>query len=233
MVSKSRIACIAAGLAVAASLAPAVASAGSLSADYKFEDSFKSAVNGASALSPEGPSRICPPCEEFDRVKVKGKKQGVWRWPEGDGLRLGNAEKLFGDGGKTYTISMLVNLDTVSGYRKMVDFADFEEDYGWYVYSESLYPYDLGDFDYSKEKVQAGEWRQIVFTRDGSGFARGFVDGKQIGKDRDPNKEVALHGNKLHFLIDDGAGENTGGMIARLRIWENALDPDRIKDLGD
>lgn len=212
----------------------AVAAAAQPSADYKFEDAFTSSVNGAPALSPEGPIRMCPPCQEFDRVKVNGKKQGVWRWPEGDGLRLGKADKLLGHGGKTYTIAMLVNLDAVEGYRKMVDFEDRTEDYGWYEYSESLYPYDLSDFDYDKQKVQAGEWRQIVFTRDGRGFARGFVDGKQIGKDRDPNKEVALHGNKLHFLIDnEGGTEQSGGMIARLRIWENALDPKEVEDLGD
>jgi hypothetical protein len=115
----------------------------------------------------------------------------------------------------------------------MVDFADRQEDLGWYVYSESLYPYDLSDFDYSKEKVQAGKWRQIVFTRDGHNFARGFVDGKQIGKDRDPNKEVSLHGDQLHFLIDDFGSEHSGGMIARLRIWEDAMSPKQIKHLGD
>jgi hypothetical protein len=218
-------------LSVATTLATAAAAA-QPSADYGFENSFKSEDSGAKPLDPEGPLRVCPPCAEFDKVQVGNKKQGVWRWPEGDGLRLNKADKVLGHGGKTYTIAMLVNLDAVTGYRKMVDFTNLQEDEGWYVYDESLYPYDLDDFDYSDDEVQAGEWRQLVFTRDGQGLARGYVDGKKIGKDRDPNKDVALHGDKLHFLIDDGGSEQSGGMIARLRIWENALDPKKVKQLG-
>lgn len=209
------------------------ATAAAPSADYRFEGSFASAVNGAGALRPEGPSRLCPPCEEFDKVKVKGERQGVWRWPEGDGLRLRNADKVLGHGGKTYTISFLVNLEKVDGYRKLVDFDDREKDEGWYVYDESLYPYDLDDFDYSEPRLEVGKWHQIVLTRDGRGFVRGYVDGKILGKDRDPDKHIALGPqNKLHFLIDDGGSEYSGGMIARLRIWENAMDNAQVKDLG-
>ena len=210
------------------------AAAAKPSADYRFEGNFRSAVNGAKDLAPEGPVRVCPPCEEFDSENVQGKNDGVWRWPEGDGLRLGKAGKVLGHGGKTYTFSFLVNLDATSSYRKLVDFEDREEDEGWYVYDESLYPYDLDDFDYSQQVIQAGEWHQIVLTRDGRGFVRGYVDGELLGKDRDPNKHQALgNADKLHFLIDDGGSEHSGGMLARLRIWENALDKRQVKDLSD
>jgi hypothetical protein len=233
MRASQRFVILVAGSMLALGAIASTAAAAKPSAEYRFEDSFKSSIQGAKALSPEGPARMCPPCQEFDRVKVDGKKQGVWRWPEGDGLRLANADKLLDHGGKTYTFAMLVNFEAVSSYRKLVDFQDRQEDVGWYVYDESLYPYDLSDFDYSKQKIQADEWHQIVLTRDGSGFARGFVDGKMIGKDRDPNKEVSLRSDKLHFLIDNEDGsEQSGGMIARLRIWENALDPNQVKDLG-
>jgi hypothetical protein len=211
----------------------AAAAAAAPSADYRFENNFNSSGGDAKSLVPEGPIRMCPPCAGFEKVKVNGKKQGVWGWPEGDGLRLNKANKVLGRGGDTYTFSMLVNLDTVDGYNKLVDFDNREEDEGWYVYEESLYPYDLSDFDYSKTPIQAGEWHQIVLTR-GHGFARGYVDGKLLGKDRDPNTEVALGTqNILHFLIDDGGSEQSGGMIARLRIWEEALDKGDVKDLGD
>jgi len=205
------------------------------SADYRFEDTFASSVNGAAALVPEGPVRICPPCEEFVRTRVHGKRQGVWKWPEGDGLRLGNADRVLGHNGKTYTISMLVNLDTVSSYRKLVDFYNRDQDEGWYVYDEGLYPYDLDDFNYNKQRIDAGKWHQIVMTRDGDGVVRGYVDGEVLDKDKDKDKQVANGSiDKLHFLIDnEGGTEQSGGMIARMRIWENALDNAQVKNLGD
>lgn len=234
MQSKQRFAFLLIGSSmVFAALAPGAATA-KPSADYRFEASFASSVNGATDLSPEGPDRSCPPCQEFDRVKVNGDRQGVWRWPTGDGLRLDRADKLLGHDGNTYTISMLVNLETVEGYRKLVDFRDRQADEGWYAYSESLYPYDLEDFDYSNQVIHAGEWHHIVLTRDGGGFARGYVDGKLLGKDRDPNRHVALrNAGPLHFLIDDSGAEHSGGMIARLRIWESALDKGQVNDLND
>ncbi len=220
--------------ATVAAIAPAGASAGSLSADYRFDKSFTSSVGNAKTLEPVGPLRVCPPCEKFGKEKVNGDKQGVWKWLEGDGLRMNKADKVLGHGGKTYTIAMLVRLDTVESYRKLVDFVDLTEDEGWYVYNKSLYPYDLGDFNYDKERIPAGKWRQIVLTRDGKGKVKGYVDGELLGKDKDKLNDISLgEGDKLHFLIDDGGSEHSGGAIARLRVWENALPKSKIKHLDE
>lgn len=77
---------------------------------------------------------------------------------------------------------------------------------------------------------------QIALTRDGQGVVHGYVDGTQIDKAKDKDKDIALsRKDTLHFLIDDDGPntETSGGMIARLRIWENALDKRDIKHLGD
>ena len=209
-----------------------VAGAAGPSADYRFEGNFRSSTGVARNLDPVGPLRACPPCAEFDKEKFHGERQGVWKWPEEDGLRLTKADKVLGHGGRTYTFSFLVNLDTVDGYRKLVDFDDREADEGWYVDDESLHPYSLKDFE--KKRIQAGRWHQIVLTRDGEGFVRGYVDGALLGRAKDRDKDLALGPqDTLHFLMDDGGSEQSGGMIARLRIWENALDNRQVRRLGD
>ena len=53
-----------------------------LKADYRFEGNLKSSVGSAPRLFREGPGA------EFLTKRVKGTRQGVWKWPEGTGLRL-------------------------------------------------------------------------------------------------------------------------------------------------
>jgi hypothetical protein len=209
--------------------------AAKLKADYRFEHSFKSSVGSLPNLKPEGPPRTCP-CARFVRAQISGSKQGAWKWLEGDGLKLRKAGKALGHNGHTYTFVMLVNLDSVDGYRKLIDFDNLQADQGWYIYYSALYPYNLSDFDYSSQLVTAGHWRQIAVTRDRSGVVRGYVGDRKVGTADDPGNDEALGGaTVLHFLIDDavsGGREATGGLIARLRIWDDALSSKQIKNLG-
>jgi hypothetical protein len=220
-------------LAVGAAGTPTALAGPKLTADYGFENNFKSSKGNAKDLKPEGPIRTCP-CAKFAKETIDGKKQGVWKWPEGDGLRLDKAKSVLGGHGKTYTFAMLVNLDHVSGYRKLIDFNDLTEDFGWYAYDRSLYPYSVSNFDYDKTPIQADNWRQIVLTRNSADIIGGYVDGQTIDKVKDRDKDVTLVSDVLHFLLDDHLqdGEHTGGEIARLRIWDDALGPKQVKNLG-
>jgi hypothetical protein len=128
---------------------------------------------------------------------------------------------------------LLVELDTTDSYRKLVDFDNLQSDEGWYEYSRSLYPYDLGDFDYDKHRIPAGKFRQIVLTRNGHALVRGYVGDETIGMARDRHKHIALGADKiLHFLMDDFGSEESSGQIARLRIFDSALSPKQVKHLG-
>jgi Concanavalin A-like lectin/glucanases superfamily len=210
---------------------PAMAGASAkLTADYRFEGNLRSSAGNAPKLHEFNTGD-----GSFHNQLVKGSRQGVWSFPEGDGLRMGNADKVLGHHGRTYTFALLVNLDAVDGYRKLIDFDNLQQDAGWYVYEQSLYPYDLSDFDYSRQRVQAGAWRQIVLTRGANGVVRGYVGGKKIGRAGDPGKDEALGPDKvLYFLMDDGSttSEESGGRVARLRIYDNALSREKIKHLG-
>jgi hypothetical protein len=213
-------------LAVFASSASAA-----LTADYKFNGNFKNSHGPAKALTEADGSGI------IKNSDVNGDPDQVWEWSAGTGLKLAKAGEALGNQGNTYTFVMLVRLEQVDSYRKLVDFRDLDVDYGWYVYSQSLYPYDLDNFDHSIQRIPGGQWRQIVLTRNKEGIVRGYVGGKELGHDKDKHNKETLGSDKvLHFLMNDThqmpGQEETGGQIARLRIYDDALSAKKIKRLG-
>lgn len=212
--------------AIALSLAmPALAGAAAkLKADYRFEGNFKSSAGTVPNLKKVGPGGA------FVEQRVKGSREGVWKWPEGTGLRLEQAGKAFGSTPDRYTVVMLVNLDDVDGFRKLIDFNNLQSDAGLYVEDGRLYPYSL---DYSGMLVKPGRWHQIAITRGRKGTVNGFIDTDRVVSAKDPAKDLVMGADKiLHFLIDDSGGtEQSGGRIARLRIYDDALGPRKVKAL--
>jgi hypothetical protein len=223
---------------VALVLAAALAGAASAknTADYRFEGSFKNSSRPAADLT-----KKFGPGGEFLKRKVGGHKQGVWKWPVGTGLQLKHAFNALGHHGKSYTIVLLVNLDGVNGYSKLIDF-DREEEQGLYAHDGALVPYPLDD---SSSVMQAGAWYQIAMTRSKHGTVKLYIEGVcppgaiclafNFLLDRpDPDKTQVL-GKKgiLTFLIDDKGPmfEQTSGMIARLRIHDEPLSKKRIRNL--
>jgi hypothetical protein len=197
-----------------------------LTADYRFEQSFKNSANtDVPKLTETGSGGIFA-------VPIGGGDT-IWTWPAGDGLRLAHANRALGSDGKTYTFVMRVSLDAVSNYRKIVDFDNLGADLGWYVYEGSLYPYDLDHVNYDKRPIEPDKFAQIAMTRNAKGVVNGYVDGKTIDDAKDKHKEVALGEDKiLHFLLDDSnVAESSGGGISRLRIWDGALSKKKIKHL--
>ena len=208
-----------------ASASPASAAA-KLKADYRFEGSLKSSVGSVTGLVREGPAG------QFLIKRVKGSKEGVWKWPQGTGLRLDGAHLAVGPGKGTYSFVMLVRLDAVDGYRKLIHFKDLSDDNGIYVDDGTLYAYDL---DYSAVVVQPLVWYQIVVTRSATNSVRTYVDGTRVLRVADPTGTQVLGPDDfLRFLLDDEGtmDEETGGMIARLRIYNDALSATQVRNLG-
>jgi hypothetical protein len=216
---------VAAALAAAAlALAlPALAGAAKLKADYRFEGNFRSDAGNVPKLDKVGPGG------EFVKKRVKGSRERVWRFPKGTGLRLEKAGLALGDDKGDYAFVMLVKLNDLKGYRKLIDFDNLQADAGLYVYYGSLLPYDLAE---SQPAILFGPWVQIVMTRNASGNVKGFVDGRRVVSVDDPgNTQVVGADSVLHFLLDDGGDEQSGGQIARLRIYDDALSARRVRDL--
>jgi len=202
---------------------------GALTADYRFEGKLKSSVNGVPKLVKDGTGLT-----GFSEQQVKGSKDGVWIWPADTGLRLNGASEALGNR-NDYTMVMLVRLDEISDYDKLIHFRGATEDYGFYAYYGGLYPYGPDADRYTEEVFEAGKWVQITLARSKEGKIKCFVGKKLQVREPDPAKtQVIDAGNSLLFLRDDESTltEETGGRIARLRIWDNALSDKKIKNLG-
>ena len=172
---------------------------------------------------------------EFAEEKVRGSRQGVLKWPAGTGLRLNDATKAVGNQRNDYTIVMLVNLDDVAGYNKMIAFDGPYEENGFYVQGGGLYPYGPDADRYTEDVFGAGKWVQIALVRSKEGQIKCFVGDERQVREGDPEKTLVLGTDQsLIFLRDDliNSSEETGGRIARLRIWDNALSEAQIGGLG-
>jgi hypothetical protein len=228
-IRRSRVFAIALSLTVSGMLVAGVSSASAatkLTADYRFEGSLKSAAGSVAKLVREGPGGT------FLTKRVKGSRDGVWQWPEGTGLRLDAAHLAVGPDKGTYTFVMLLRLDAVDGYRKLIHFKGINNDDGVYVDDGTLYPYDLA---YSDAVVEPLTWYQIVVTRDSTDMVRVYVDGTRVLRVADPaGSQVLGPDDVLRFLRDDEGTmtEESGGMIARLRIYNDALTAAQVGHLG-
>jgi hypothetical protein len=154
---------------------------------------------------------------------IAGKSDGYLAWPKGTGLRLDTAKKALGTGGN-YTIAMLVKLTVTAGYGKLIDYDNLLSDNGLYNNDGRLVPYDLEGLGDPPAPIEAGKWVNIVLTRTG-GVAKGYVNGVRYFSLGDPEGMLALGSDEvLHFFMDDGnPDEETGGRVARLRIWRDPL----------
>jgi Concanavalin A-like lectin/glucanases superfamily len=210
--------------AAVAVVLPSAASA-DLRADYRFEGNLKSAVGNVPKLAKVGSGG------DFKRQRVGNKRQGVWKWPEGDGLRLNKANKAVGNGG-LYTVVMLVNLDDIEDYNKLIDWSNLADEEGLYVEDGMLDPYEL---DESDPVVDARSWVQIAMARSRSENVHLYLNGRRVLTTQDPDDTQVLGADRiLHFLLDDESTEDeeTGGRIARLRLWDHTLSTRKIKNLG-
>ena len=213
------------GIAIPSS---ALAKAPPPQADYRFNLNLKSSVNKANA----------PTMKEIGGgfsyyfTSIGGQRDNYLNWVSGSGLKLPQAQKVIGTPGD-YTIAMLANFDEVDTYRKIVDFDNDQADEGWYVHDSYLDPFDVDDVSGpASPPITGGAWHMLVMTRAG-GRVKAYVDNVRYLNLPDPTGEEVLGPQRvLRFLRDNGLGsEETGGKIARLRIWKNPLTDKQAKNL--
>lgn len=204
-------------------LLPAAATA-NLQADYRFEGDLNSDVGGAPKLKETAGDG------SFGHDSVGDHTNGIFKYKKGTCLRLANAQKVI-KSATSYTIAMTVQLSDVDGYNKLVDLDNQTTEYGLYVDDKTLYPYST---DYSGEIIRAERYYDLALAREPSGQLRGYVDGRRRVQTQDPDDELVLGADKiLHFLCDDEVTgtEESGGRIARLRIFDNAISDSAIRNL--
>ena len=163
------MAAILAMFAVACATAPGAAAGPALKADYRFEVSYASSVAGAPHLesTPTGTSNV------FQSVNMGNRKVPVMLFPADTGVDLPGMDNVIPR--DSYTIVVLMRFDDISGYRRIIDFANLQSDDGLYSDDGDLAMYD--QVEAANPTIAAGHWAQVVLTRSSAGRLKGFVDG--------------------------------------------------------
>jgi hypothetical protein len=122
-------------------------------------------------------------------------------------------------------------LDTTSGYKKLVDFADRATDPGLYTLSSLLdfYPAAAG----TVATIPDATVVQVVMTRSAAGTVAGYVNGAPQFSFADTTPYAVPATNGFDLFIDDmaTAGENSAGVVARVRLYDGALTAQEVAAL--
>jgi Concanavalin A-like lectin/glucanases superfamily len=136
----------------------------------------------------------------------------------------------------TYTIDMYFEFDTLSGFRKILDFKGLGSDNG--VYNLST---DLNYFNFSfgpNGAFTPGTFARVDLTRDNStGVVVGYVNGVQQISFTDSTSDAVFNAanNIINFFQDDnvtGGRESSAGSVKQIRIFDTALSASEIAALG-
>jgi hypothetical protein len=138
--------------------------------------------------------------------------------------------------GGTYSIVILARLDQVTSYARLIDFANGTSDAGLYFLGGSLALYPDASAT-STALVQGGQYAQVALTRDAAGMVRGYIGATQVlgpYDDSASNDAVVSAADVLRFFIDDAAvgGEDSGGAVARIRIYDGPLSAGEVASLA-
>jgi hypothetical protein len=125
-----------------------------------------------------------------------------------------------------YTIVMLFRLDQTNGYRRLLDFKAASIDTGLYVRDGRLNFYPV--VEAASPSIPAGTYVQVVLTRDSASNVVAYVNGVQQLTFVDASLRAVLTGaNDLRCFKDD-SGEESGGAVARIRLYAAAMPAGQV-----
>jgi hypothetical protein len=185
--------------------------------DYLFQGSLADSLGGPSLVSLGG--TVGPNAYTF------GAEQG---------LSLSNA--LTGGEDATYSIYLNFEFDSLTGYRKILDFKDLASDNGLYNLNTDINYYN---FSFSSAGVfTPGVFAQVVLTRDNTtGSVVGYVDGVPQISFTDTTSDAVFNAanNIINFFQDDnvtGGRESSSGSVSEIRIYDTALSASQVAALS-
>jgi hypothetical protein len=192
-----------------------VASAASLAHDYE--------LNGSLADSLSGPSLVSDGGTIGANVYTFGADQG---------LNLSNALTNAGD----YSIETRFEFDTLSGFRKIIDFKNLASDNGLYDLSTALNYFNFTTGP--NGAFSAGQFADLVLTRDSAtNQVTGYVNGVEQITFTDSTSDAVFSGpnNIMHFFEDDnvtGSRESSAGSVDFIKIYDGALSAQDVAGLS-
>lgn len=207
---------------VLAAFGPDYGGCGTLRADYRLQNEWGSAVGTPPPLTNLNGGLY------FTNQSVDGAAQMTLRFPQGSGVILSNATSVIPS--NTYTLVMLFKLDTVTSYRRIFDLKNATVDRGLYVCNGRLNHYNATG-NGALVCMAPQTWHQVVLTRDLAGQVVAYCDGvPQVSFNDTAGDAIVSGGRTVRFCKDDG-GEESGGSIARLRLYTCALSAAEVAAL--
>jgi hypothetical protein len=196
-------------------------------ATYKYH--FKGNLNEIYTTGPALTTKCSTGTFVSEALPVGVTKQ-TYRFEKGCGLTYNDASKNFISAG-TYTIELYFKLDTISGYKKLIDFDSLKVDPGLYNLGGKvvLYP----SFTSADSFMAAGVYQYIAITRDAASKKMYInANGKSAGTYTDNTDQYKLGADKLlTFFQDDKStnAEHTKGTVAMIQISNYVIDSNKVK----
>lgn len=139
----------------------------------------------------------------------------------------------------TYSVEMHFQLDSFSGWRKLLDFNNRVSDDGLYTYPilwhGPVFAPELSTY-VGPYAPQPSVMVDVVLTRDSTGQTTAYFDGVLQWSFNDSASRAVFSGpNSIaYFLTDDTTGasnESSSGFIDYVRIWDGALTATEVANL--
>ncbi len=160
-----------------------------------------------------------------------GIGKNVYSFDKGCGLVFNDsATNLLASG--SYTIELYFKLDTIQGYKKLIDFDSLGADAGFYNQSGKLVMYNK--LTTTDSTIGAGKYEYAAITRDGSTKDMYIYHNNTVLGMLNDNTDQYVYGTEklLIFFKDDRGtgGEQTGGSVAMIQISNYVMDSTTIKN---
>lgn len=162
--------------------------------------------------------------------------QDVLAFTAGSGVELDQVSQIVPNP-YVYTIALQARItnDSSDGFSKLIDLNNGTSDSGVYVQEGALRFYYYAT---SPTKQIGSDYGDIVVTRNAAGTLRGYYNGALQFSIDDSANPIGFIGesDNLRFFLDDGVGtgtEQSAGAVARIRIWDDALDATAVARLTD
>jgi hypothetical protein len=194
-------------LGVAAALAAVPATAANLVANFQLNGTLADALGGPALTN-----------------------NGGTLGPNGISFGLNQGPSLGGfNNTQNFSVIIGFSFDSLSGFRKILDFKNRSSDNGLYNLSNSLnfYPFSAT----VNNQFQVGVLHRVVFTRDANANVISYVDGNNGLSFVDSNADATI-GSVLNFFNDDFVvqGEASTGFVDYIQIYDGALTNQQIID---
>lgn len=196
---------------------------------YTFDGSFQELNNAGPTLE-----AICTGQYMEENLPDYNVTRKVYQFDENCGFYYDDSLSGFLKEG-SYTIELYFKLEKLNSWKRVIDFKSRTSDKGCYVYNGELNFYNM--VTSSGAPFSPGTYSHYVITRNGSTKeVKMYGDGDIFITFEDKNDDAVYdESKKLRFFQDDLVVRNEAseGAIAILRIYNYALDSNKVKDAFD